>query len=49
MLELEEVVDCANQSPFAAHGGEAAAGESPVSEVGFDVAEDWFDADARFL
>ena len=48
MLELKQIVHCANQAPLAAHSSEAAEGEFAESEVGFDVAEDRFDADAAF-
>src|ERR1700742_1574331 len=49
LLQLEQVVDCADQAPFAVHGGQAAAVESAVAEVGFDVAEDRLDGVAAFL
>ncbi|TDO57968.1 uncharacterized protein DUF222, partial [Kribbella sp. VKM Ac-2571] len=49
LLQLEEVVDCADEAPFAVHGWKAAPGEAPESEVVFDVAEDGFDARGPFL
>ncbi|HVD81855.1 MAG TPA: hypothetical protein VNB87_15110 [Propionibacteriaceae bacterium] len=44
LLELQHVVRCADQAPFALHRCESAAGESAVSEVRFEVAEDGLDA-----
>jgi len=46
--QFEEVVGGADEAPFAVDGGQATESELPVSEVGFDVAEDGFDAVSPF-
>jgi hypothetical protein len=48
LLEFEEVVGCADEAPFTVDGRQAAEAELPVSEVGFDVTEDRFDAVCPF-
>lgn len=47
-MDLEQVVDGANETPFARCSGESSAGESPEPEVGFDVPEDRLDDGLAF-